>query len=189
MTLAVFGGSFNPPHLAHVMACAYVLSCSEADHIVMIPCARHAFDKPLAPFPHRVAMCRLAVEGVLERVEVSAMEGERPGVSYMVDTLEELARQRPGDRLVLTMGSDVAGETRQWKNFDRIRALADIFVIPRLGSATYAEAARSERFVLPDLSSEAIRARLAQGDLPREALPVKVADYIAAHGLYGYPRA
>jgi len=187
MKIAVFGGSFNPPHLAHLMACVYALSREDVDGVLMVPCARHPFGKPLAPFEHRLAMCKLAVEGVVERVEVSDIEAAREGVSYMIDTIEELMRRRPRDTFRLLAGSDITGETARWRDFDRLRQLAPPLVIPRLGVETLNEAVQSHHFVLPDISSIDIRERLARGDVPRELLPRRVADYIAAHGLYSQP--
>ncbi|MCX7044329.1 MAG: nicotinate (nicotinamide) nucleotide adenylyltransferase [Candidatus Sumerlaeota bacterium] len=186
MKTAIFGGSFDPPHLAHVMACAYALSCTDAGRVMMIPCARHAFDKPLTPFEHRLAMCRLAVEGVLSRVEVSDIEGARAGVSYMVDTLDELARFYPRDSFLLMVGSDILDEVHKWKDYSRLQQLAPLLIIPRLGEATLSEAVGSRRFILPDINSTDIRERLAQGHMPYELLPRRVAEYIIQHRLYGW---
>ncbi len=184
MRLAIYGGSFNPPHLAHVMACVYVLSRGLADQILMIPCARHAFNKDLAPFEDRLAMCKRAVEPLGDRVDVSDLEAEREGVSYMVDTLEELAQWRPEAQLVLVVGSDIVADFEKWKDADRIRELSELVVIPRLGPETLGEAVESGRFVLPELSSESIRKRLHEGRIPDDVLPRSVADYIRDHGLY-----
>lgn len=189
MRHAIFGGSFNPPHVAHVMACAYILSRGAADRVLVVPCGRHAFDKGLAPFEHRLAMCRLAVKGVLDGVEISDIEGRREGVTYTIDTVEALRRERPGDEFILAVGSDILEETDQWKDFERLRELAPPWVIPRLGSDTLEEAVESRRFALPAVSSTSIRERLDRGEVPDELLPKKVADYIRRNGLYGIQSA
>ena len=208
MRTAIFGGSFDPPHLAHVMACAYALSCSDVERVMMIPCSRHAFDKPLAPFEHRLAMCRLSVRGVIERVEVSDIEGARAGVSYMVDTLDELAQRHPADSFHLLVGSDILDEIHLWKDSLRVQQMAPLLVIPRLEAASLGEApgagrsalhdvgmtrrqdagapSGARRFILPDVSSTEIRERLAQGQMPYEMLPRCVAEYIIQHRLYGW---
>jgi nicotinate-nucleotide adenylyltransferase len=183
--IAVFGGSFDPPHIAHVMACAYILTRSDAERVLMIPCARHPFGKQLVSFEHRFAMCQLAVEGVCERIDVSDIEAARHGASYMVDTLDELIARRPQDTFELVIGSDITEEIVRWKDYDRIRQMVPFFVLPRLEEATLPEAVSSNKFVLPNISSTEIRARLAAGDVPRELLPRRVAEYIARHRLYG----
>ncbi|HEX9294516.1 MAG TPA: nicotinate (nicotinamide) nucleotide adenylyltransferase, partial [Polyangiaceae bacterium] len=78
MNVFLFGGSFNPPHVAHVLAVAYVLATQDADRVIVIPCYRHPFRKDLAPFEHRFAMCELAM-GWLPRTSISAVEQELGG--------------------------------------------------------------------------------------------------------------
>lgn len=184
MKIAVYGGSFNPPHVAHLMVCAYTLAVSDADKVLVIPCARHPFAKDLAPFRHRYEMCRLAVDGVLDRVEVSDIDGRRDGPSYMIDTLEALLGEYPAAAFELIIGDDVVGETDDWKDFDRVRAMAEVRVVPRLGPESLDKATDSERFVLPEVSSTRIRERLASADAPKEHVPRRVLDYIERHGLY-----
>ena len=76
-TLAIYGGSFDPPHVAHTLVCAYVLSAHAVDRVIVVPAAQHAFNKPLSPFPHRLRMCELAMRD-LQRTEVSAIEANLP---------------------------------------------------------------------------------------------------------------
>ena len=185
MKIAVYGGSFNPPHLAHVMACAYVLARSDADKVLMAPCARHAFSKDLAPFEDRLAMCRLAVEGIIDRVEVSDIEGRREGISFMVDTLESLHGLYRSARFLLVVGSDILDEIEEWRRIDRIRELADLFVIPRLKPETPSREVGGGQFFLPEVSSQNIRDALAHGHMPEEALPSRVIEYIRQRQLYG----
>lgn len=184
MKRAFYGGSFNPPHLAHVMVCAYALARHDVDRIIMAPCGQHAFDKPLAPVEHRLAMCRLAVEGVFDRVEVSDIEARREGPSYTIDTLERLRRDYPDDDLALVVGTDAYAERDQWKDFARIETLAEIIVVPRLSEAADERPADSLSHFLPAVSATRLRERIRSGQVPHEALPWRVADYIIAHGLY-----
>jgi nicotinate-nucleotide adenylyltransferase len=86
--VAVFGGSFNPPHIAHLLACTVVLATDEVDRLVVVPTYRHPFAKALAPYEDRVAMCHLAM-GWLPRVEVSRIEEEPRWVGF--DAIEKLA--------------------------------------------------------------------------------------------------
>lgn len=127
-------------------------------------------------------MCRLAVEGI-DNIDVSDIEGAREGVSYMVDTLEELSRQRPNDTFRLVVGSDILSETKQWKDFDRIERLAPLLVVPRLDETTREKA--DDAYQLPEVSSTEVRERLAGGKSAADRLSPRVADYIRQHGLYG----
>ena len=94
--VGIFGGSFNPPHLAHVLAVAVVLSRFEVARILVVPTYRHPFAKALAPYEDRVKMCELAM-GFLPRVEVSRVEEELGGESRTLRTLQHLRAQHDGD--------------------------------------------------------------------------------------------
>ena len=97
-TLAVFGGSFDPPHVGHTLVCAYVLTSHAIDGVLVVPAAQHAFDKPLTDFEHRHAMCRLAMRD-LAHVEVSTIERDRPGPSLTLHTLEQLHTMLESNKL------------------------------------------------------------------------------------------
>jgi nicotinate-nucleotide adenylyltransferase len=180
--VAVFGGSFNPPHVAHVLAVAYVLACADVDRVLVVPCFRHPFAKSLAPFAARMEMCRLAFAD-LARVEVSNVEEELGGDSLTVRTLERLAERHPRWSMRLVVGADVVHEMDRWTSPDRVRALAPPLILGRVGFAlppTLGDAPA----VLPEVSSTAIRAAIARGDLATKLLPRRVSAYIADHALY-----
>jgi nicotinate-nucleotide adenylyltransferase len=133
MRFGIFGGTFDPPHLGHAMACLWALETGEVDRVLMIPTARHAFGKqPAAGFDHRLAMCRLAARHLGEHVEISDIEGRREGVSYMVDTLRALAADRPGATFRLLVGTDIVGDVPKWRESAEILRLAPLLVLPRL---------------------------------------------------------
>jgi nicotinate-nucleotide adenylyltransferase len=177
-TLAVYGGSFDPPHVAHTLVCAYVLSAHAVDRVLVVPTAQHAFNKPLSPFPHRLRMCEIAMRD-LARVEVSAVEGNLPTPSLTLRTLEQLQREHPDARLRLVIGSDLLAETASWYEFDRVRALAPELIVQRAGAVTDAS-----QPALPDVSSTEIRRRL-RADLPTDGLlDPAVAAYARAQALY-----
>jgi nicotinate-nucleotide adenylyltransferase len=104
--VAVFGGSFNPPHLGHVLACSLVLATEDLDRVLVVPAYQHPFAKALAPFDDRVAMCELAM-GSLRGVEVSRVEEELGGESRTLRTLEHLSQQHPDWQWHLIIGADV----------------------------------------------------------------------------------
>lgn len=173
--VAVFGGSFNPPHKGHRKICRYLLA-KAFDEVWVVPVYRHAFGKPLAPFKHRIEMCRLITRG-LSRVKVLDTERRIGGISRTIRTLESLARCNPSTRFSLVVGADAMKETGTWLSFDGIRRLARIVVIPRQG------AGGTGPFLSP-LSSTEIRAKLARGISVRRECGECVDSYIDAHALY-----
>ena len=120
--VAVFGGSFNPPHIAHVLAAAWALASVPLARLLVVPTYRHPFQKAMAPYEHRLRLCELAF-AELRGVEVSRIEAELGGESLTLRTLEELQRRLPGVRLRLVIGSDLLAETSKWHAFDRVAAL------------------------------------------------------------------
>jgi nicotinate-nucleotide adenylyltransferase len=180
----VFGGSFNPPHVSHVLAVAYALSVAPIDDVLVVPVYRHPFDKELAPFEDRLSMCRLAL-GWLPRVEVSAVERELGGESLTLRTLEHLAAAHPEWAMRLLVGADVLVDLPRWYRFDRIAELAPPIVLGRAGVEPPPGSLAPEP-VLPRVSSTEVREALAAGDLEvvRWQLPRAVAEYIRERGLY-----
>src|SRR4051812_39612565 len=110
MRVALFGGSFDPPHLGHALAIAYVLSTARVGRLVVMPCFQHPFDKRLSPFEHRLAMARLAVEPFGERAEVSDLEARLGGHSVTLRTVKALRDERPGDTIAVVIGTDLLRE-------------------------------------------------------------------------------
>lgn len=176
--IGLFGGSFDPPHVAHQLVCTLALSVGGMHEVWLVPCFRHAFDKELAPFSDRMAMCRLTADPFGSRVRVCDVERSMGGVSRTIVTLEHLRRLHPDHAWVLVVGADILDETSRWHAWDRICALADLYVVGR------SPAAATDGVVLPDVSSTDIRARLRQGQDVVGLVPGLVADYIQSHGLY-----
>ena len=182
-TVAIFGGSFNPPHVGHVLAAAYVLSVHEVDRLLVVPTYRHAFNKELCPFEHRLEMARLAF-GELARAEICDIERELGReVSRTLDTLEALQARRPEWSLRLVVGADVLHDRDKWYRFERVQELAPLLVLGRAGVA-HPDAPPS---VLPEVSSSAVRAALQSGDdaWVRAYVPAAVRRYIRQERIYG----
>ena len=187
--LGIFGGSFNPPHHAHVMAVGVALSSGAIDRVLVIPTAEHPFGKPLAGFDDRMEMCRRAFDVFGERVEVTDIESRIPAPNYTVNTLRAIRRERADALLRLILGTDLLSEVARWKDFDEVVALAPPLWIGREGQDAPGDTIFP--FRLPDVSSTEIRRRLATGDAPEGLVPAAVLDYISARGLYagsGAPR-
>jgi len=179
--VAVYGGSFNPPHLGHLLAVTTVLACHQPDRVLVVPTFRHPFAKALAPFEDRVRMCELAM-GWLPRVEVSRVEEELGGESKTLRTLEHLRAANPGWALRLVMGADLLGEAPKWFRFEQVMALAPPIVLGRAG----VQAADTPPPVLPAISSTDVRAKMAAGSWDELAsiVPHSVLEHARARGLY-----
>lgn len=184
-TWGILGGSFDPPHRAHVMVAAWALMEGTLDRIVVIPTARHAFGKRAgASFCDRVAMCRLAFSIFREgTVAIDDIEGRRAGTSYMIDTLRELAERHPGVAFRLVVGSDVEADLAKWREADEVRRHAPPLVVPR--QLDHGDAPPSKGGALPALSSSDVRRALEQGAPIDHLVPAAVAHYIREYGLYG----
>jgi nicotinate-nucleotide adenylyltransferase len=184
-TIALFGGSFDPPHVGHQVVCLYALETQPVDRVLMVPTFRHAFDKELAPFPDRVAMCEIAAAMFGGRVEVSRIEEELGGESRTYHTLLELRRRSPGARFRLLVGSDILSQRDSWHRWDDVVAMAPPIVVARSGHPP--KGAESVGPVLVEVSSTEVRDRLGRGESAVPLLPRAVMDYIAERGLYRRP--
>lgn len=178
-TIAVYGGSFDPPHLAHTLVCAYVLAAHRVDLVLVVPAGRHPFDKRLSAFEHRMRMCELALRDI-RRVEISGIERDLEGPSLTLRTLEHVQQNHPDAALRLVIGSDLLPETPSWHRFDRICELAPPLVVPRAGF----EPAGKDLPALPNLSSTEARRRLRAGLATDGLLDPEVATYARSHALY-----
>lgn len=181
--IGVYGGSFDPPHVAHVMASVYALSVGGFDRLLVVPVFQHAFPKELVPFEHRVRMCELAFAG-LSRVTVSRKEALLPVPSRTLQTVRALAEEHRGAELRLVVGSDVLSEAHKWHAFEEVQRLAPLFVVGRSGHD------RAHACVLPAVSSTRVRSLLDRTeDLAaleelRELVPGAVLDYALSRRLY-----
>jgi nicotinate-nucleotide adenylyltransferase len=188
MRVALFGGSFNPPHVAHQLVALYVLETQPVDELWMIPCFLHPFEKSLQPFSDRVEMCRRAAGGLGGRVRVSEVEGELGGESRTLRTVQALQAAHPEHQFSLIIGSDLQAETASWYRAEELRRLVPFVVVGRggHGPATGEAAESAESGVtMPEISSSDVRRRLREG-LPVDRLvPRGVLDYIRERGLYG----
>ncbi len=152
MTIAIYGGSFDPPHIAHVLAVHYVLSIEPIDRVLVVPVYRHAFDKELTPFLQRVALCEAAFSGD-SRISVSTIESELSAPSYTLHTLQALQKRYPEEKMRLVMGGDVAREIPHWHRFDEVEKIAEPLILARQGIARVA----SPKAILPEISSTEAR--------------------------------
>jgi nicotinate-nucleotide adenylyltransferase len=181
--IALLGGSFNPPHVAHLMAAYWALATQGVSAVWLLPSFKHPFGKKLAPFEHRVAMCELAARS-LRGVEVSTAEQDLAGdplCGKTARTLEHLHERHPRTRFALVVGTDILPDTPKWYRWDRVQELARILVIGREG---HRDPASGDAPHLPAISSTAIREKLANGEDVSAVVPRAVLEYVRRHRLY-----
>lgn len=186
MKIALLGGSFNPPHSAHQLACLLLLEAEGFDSVWLLPCFRHAFAKPLADFEHRLEMCRLLAEPFGGRVVVSDVERQilDAGFNRTLDTMDHLSREHPEHHFWLVVGSDLLAELPGWKGFSELRRRFPVFVLRRAGHPA-SDNFPASAIELPAVSSTQVREILGSGGRAAGLLPRLVSDYILRHGLYG----
>jgi nicotinate-nucleotide adenylyltransferase len=198
--VGVLGGTFNPPHLGHLLIAQEALHQLGLDRVLLMPVATPPHKEAHGdPGPEaRYAMCQLAIDGD-ERFAASDLEIRRGGSSYTVDTLRALHGTYPEAELTFIVGGDMAASLPTWREPSEVVSLARLAVAEREGAlradilerlATIPGAAeRVEFFDLPriDFSSSLVRRRVAAGQPITYLVPDPVAEYIAQHGLYRSP--
>jgi nicotinate-nucleotide adenylyltransferase len=197
MRLGILGGTFNPPHLGHLVCAQEAHAQLGLDRVLLMP-ARVPPHKRLAPGApdgeQRFELCLLAIDDD-ERFGVSRVELDRPGPSYTVDTLRALRAADPQDELTFIVGGDMARGLPGWREPEQLLGLATLAVAERAGAARedvrgelrpLAGAERVAFFDMPriDVSSSMVRERVAVGRPIRYLVPDAVAQRIAAWGLY-----
>ena len=195
--IGILGGSFNPPHLAHLVCASEAAAQLSLDRVLLTPVAAPPHkEAEQDPGPQaRLELCRLAIAGD-ERLGVCDLEVVRGGPSYTVDTLRELHARTPEDHLTFIVGGDIALGLPSWHEPEAVLDLARLAVAERSGASReeiagrlaqhFADAAAPVFFDMPrlDISSSQIRRRVAQGDPIRYLVPDSVAEQIARGRLY-----
>ena len=187
MRLAIFGGTFDPIHNAHLAVAAAAADRFQLDRVLLVPAARPPHKAGAqAPYADRVRMAELAASRD-PRFEVSRLE-EGTERSYSIDTIAKVrAALAPNDTLFFIIGADAFAEIRTWHRWRDVARGVRFLVVSRPGAEYGAppevQFDRLDTLDLP-VSSSAIRAALARGERPQD-VPPAVMDYIAGHGLYG----
>jgi len=172
--VAIFGGSFNPPHKGHAEIIKWIFMKGQAEEVWVIPCYEHPLGKDLAPFADRMAMAKLAFAKLSLPVQVSDVEEQLGGESRTLVTIEHLVDRNPDKRFILVVGEDIDGEADKWHRFDKIKALVDVMKVPRGPGSP-----------IPDVSSTGVREAIASGDTSwRQMVEPEVAVYIVTKALY-----
>ncbi len=200
MKIGVFGGTFDPVHLAHLIVAEQCREQANLDQVWFVPAARppHKTDKEISAFDRRSDMIQLAIAGQ-PVFRVNALEKDRPGPSYTADTLEEMQRANPGVELHLILGSDCLPDLPGWHDPIRIVRQASLLIAARPGWAVWSEVELRTALKLPDdvplrmqvasiplidIASRDLRRRVAEGKSIRYFVPAAVEAYIADKQMY-----
>lgn len=171
-TVAVYGGSFNPPHVGHAMVVRWLLWTGTVDAVWLLPVYRHAFegrhDKRLAPWSDRLAWCAAFVRDLGTGVQVCDVEQELPVPSYTIDTLRVLSGRHPEHRFRLVVGADAVPHLPAWRAWDAIAAEFSPIIVGRQGYEKPQDALTVD---FPDVSSTEVRRRLAAGQPVHHLVP------------------
>ena len=188
MRLGIYGGSFDPPHLGHLLPVIDAAEQLGLDGVRFVPAAIQPLkvEGASARPADRLAMTERLVQGI-PGFSVDPAEIDRPGLSFTIDTLAGVSADVPGAELFLLLGADAYALFDQWRNPERVRALATIAVLVRGDDATAPRQGPGVRVLQSrrvDISSTELRARVRDGRTIRGFVPDAVADYIAEHRLY-----
>ena len=188
MRLGLFGGTFDPPHIGHLLAASDAYEALGLDRLIWIPTGTQPFksDDVHATPVQRAEMLEAMVAGDA-RFMVDRLEIERGGLSYTVETLDEYARRYPDARRFLLIGADLLSQIPQWRDAGRLATLAEIVVLERdAGDEPAPRALASSRLRTRrvDVSSTEVRTRSRQGLPVHGFVTDAVSRYIAAAGLY-----
>jgi nicotinate-nucleotide adenylyltransferase len=187
--IGVLGGTFDPPHVGHLVTALNVRHLLALDLVLMVV-ANEPWQKvgsrTITPAPQRLAMVRAAVEG-LEGVEASDLEIRRGGPSYSIDTIAELEQQHPGAELFLVVGADAAAELHSWRRPDELAQRCSVIVVDRPGVATtLPDGFDGVRVEVPrlEVSSTDLRARVVDGRPLQFLVPDAVVSLVRDLDLY-----
>ncbi len=186
--VGIFGGSFDPPHLGHLIVAEAAREQLDLDRVVWIPAALPPHKEPddLSKPGHRLEMVTRAIRGN-EAFRCSSLEVDRGGTSYTVDTLEVLTKEEGTDDFYVIVGSDSYREFENWRRPSRIVELAELVVYPRgqdvrVGQSAYPRLAIEAPVIT--ISSTMIRSRIREGKSVRYLVTDDVLDYIEECALY-----
>lgn len=154
--IALFGGSFNPPHEGHFEMARRVARRKSIDEVWILPVYRHPFGKKVALFMERLRLCRSMFRRLGSQVKVKDLEKRLGGVSWTIRLIRHLKTKYPGWKFYWIMGSDDYRQRHLWKNFDLIQQEVQVIVFPR-----------GKQSPIPDISSTKIRKAQAQGSHKR----------------------
>jgi nicotinate-nucleotide adenylyltransferase len=183
MRIGIYGGTFNPVHHGHLILARQALEEFKLDRLVFVPAAESPFkiQNHSAPAGDRLAMLRLATAGE-DRFSVDALEIERGGISYSIDTVKMFRNRDPGAELFFLVGEDNADRLTEWHRFEELKKLVYFAVLSRSEDFQSPEYPVVQRRI--EISSTEIRNRVANQESITYLVPESVKHYIEQHQLY-----
>jgi nicotinate-nucleotide adenylyltransferase len=183
--VAIFGGTFNPPHAGHLAAARAAADACRLDRVLFIPAAAPPHKSVAVPYEHRYRMVELACAADPRFAPSRAEAGTER--SYSIHTIEKLRREHPEDEFFFLIGADAFEEIQTWHRWRDVVRQVEFIVVSRPGHDYRvpggAQVHRLDSVAVPVSSSE-VREALARGECPRE-VPDAVLAYARAHRLYG----
>jgi nicotinate-nucleotide adenylyltransferase len=184
--IAILGGSFNPPHLAHQLMALCLLATRDIDELWIMPCADHPFKKSLVTFDHRFNMCQIAFRHFSKKVIISDIENKLSKPNFTVNTLEYILKKQPKTNITLAFGSDILSEIKNWYMPEKLSKLANIIIFPRKNPESItlpreiSNAQVASEIILPAISSSNIR----EGTYISSHVDNEIKEYIKTNKLY-----
>lgn len=175
MRIALFGGSFDPPHLGHVLAACYARVVGQVDEVWVLPVAKHAYGKAISPWEQRWRLCQATFDP-LPFVKLCDDELRNPA-GYSIDLLTTLMAKHPGHRWLLVGGTDTARDLPNWHRGPELARMVEVIPVPRRGYDEHPTA-------LPAISSSLVRERLGKGQDIDDLVPPAVTALIKAENWY-----
>ena len=185
LRLGLFGGTFDPPHLGHLIVAQDVVEVLSLDRLLFIPAGRppHKTDRRISPAAIRLKMVQEIVAGN-EAFGVSDVEVNRGGPSYTVDTLRYYRDLHPGADIFFVLGADQAAAFQAWQEPEEVAALANLVVMDRAGTGVPPGGFASVPVTRVDISATEIRRRVRRDRSIRYMVPESVRQIIEEHRLY-----
>lgn len=197
MKIAVLGGSFNPPHLGHVLVIDQVLKYTDIDEIWLAPCYRHTFEKHLAPVEHRVAMTKMLVSaGQGRSIKYCGEEIDNQLSGETIELMELLEKKYPQHQFSFLIGSDNLAGLKKWGQWQKLISNFQFLIFPRSGFSTNLvdsglnnpryrfQTINFRLLTKTDISSTFIRDQIKKGFTIKHLVPEKIEEYIVKKKLY-----
>lgn len=187
--IGLLGGTFDPPHLGHLVVAEVARVTLDLAEVQFIVAGQPWMREDFSQAEHRLSMVQLAAEDN-SAFRVNRSEVEREGPTYTADTLEELTAEMPGATFYFLVGADAAAKMEEWRGVEKALELATFVAVTRPGYDLERRGkirGRLEWLEVPaiDISATDLRRRFAAGEAVRYQLPRTVEEYVRQHGLYG----
>jgi len=193
MKIAILGGSFNPPHLGHLLMARQTLEFTDVDEVWLAPCYNHTFQKHLAPINDRVAMTKMLVE---DKIKFCDEEIKNKLSGDSIDLLNILKKKCPRDQFYFIIGSDNLAGFKRWGRWEKLITENDFLIFPRPGFSTHLvdydldnkkyrfELVKNDLLVITNISSTIVRERIENKLLINHLVPDNLVKYIVNNNLY-----